>query len=163
MRAAEKRALPYFAASIALGAAGIAAGATRQFWVTIVCWLVAFPCWLRANSISEAWHWRAFIVSIRIVGLGAAIVSVGFLGWALGLWTMVVDQAPLSTSERLGDAVAAAATAAVALLLLRLRPFRPDLGDVSWFLDPFGARANSRAPRNWWTGDPVSGTSHGAA
>jgi hypothetical protein len=39
------------------------------------------------------------------------------------------------------------------LLLVRARTYRPDLGDVSWFLEPQVARRQLRSGRNWWTGD----------
>jgi hypothetical protein len=40
------------------------------------------------------------------------------------------------------------------VLLLRARTYRPDLGDVLYFVDPFVARTQDRTNRHWWTGDP---------
>ena len=81
----------------------------------------------------ETWHWRTLTILTRVFGIMALLAAIGF---ALSRMVLV----------------------ALLLLLLgyaflRVRPYRPDLGDVEYLADPFGSRGNSRAPRHWWTGD----------
>src|SRR4051812_2444544 len=85
----------------------------------------------------ETWHWRTFNVSARLFGLVALLVGVGF----------VVS----------GEFLVGPFALALAGAFLRVRPYRPDLGDSSYLFDPFGSRGNSQAARRWWTGDEAGG------
>jgi hypothetical protein len=81
----------------------------------------------------ESWHWRVFNIGVRLFGLMALIVALGFILSAMlvpGLFVFLL-----------------------ACPFFIVRPYRPDLGDRSWIVDPFGSRANSRVARRWWTGD----------
>ena len=109
----------------------------------------------------EVWHWRAFNILLRGLGLMAMLVGTVFT-----LWGAVLLAQRQATVEWEGELTAATGpkviillvglgTLALAIALLRARPFRPDLGDASWLIDPFGAKAQrtSRPRRSWWTGD----------
>lgn len=37
--------------------------------------------------------------------------------------------------------------------ILRARPYRPDLGDAAYLVDPLGVKVQQALPRSWWTGD----------
>jgi hypothetical protein len=83
----------------------------------------------------DRFHWRLFTILVRLFGLGMLVVGLAFL----------------VVGPRLGALFALP----VSLLILRARPYRPDQGDVERFVDPFGARGNSRGKRRWWTGDDI--------
>ena len=87
------------------------------------------------SSSYERFHWRLFTILVRLFGIGLLVVGIAFLVLA----------------PRLGALFALP----MSLLFLRVRPYRPDQGDVERLADPFGARGNSTAKRRWWTGDDV--------
>jgi hypothetical protein len=109
----------------------------------------------------EVWHWRVFNVFLRAFGLMALLAGMVFTLWGAVLlsrrqatveWEGMLTSA---TGPKLLILLVGLSTLALAIALLRARPFRPDLGDVSWLLDPFGAKAQRRSlpRRSWWTGD----------
>ena len=103
------------------------------------------------RSAYERNHWRFFNVLARLCGIGF-IVGGGTI--ALRGIYLLTGVGSLSTGEASpGVAVAVGLPViVVGVVLLRLSPFRPDLGDspFSFSLSLHG----SNAKRKWWTGDP---------
>ena len=105
--------------------------------------------------------WRALNVLQRVAGFGAASTGAIFAGWAI--WYLVHPPEPvqipeLSTDPRLArGAVLAFAIVLLALaaVLLRARPFRPDLGDPLSSGHELRPSRPAESPRRWWTGDPI--------
>jgi hypothetical protein len=115
---------------------------------------------------SDAFYWRSFSVFCRLLGfafvLGGAVV-------AASPFIRATDYSP--SRHPFDPGREATITVAVGLvvallgvLLLYVRPFRPDLGDTSILVDPVGARAQRRWPRSysWWTGDSRAPTDSAA-
>jgi hypothetical protein len=101
-----------------------------------------------------AGYWRVFNVLVRVLGL-VAVVS-GAVFTVLGL--MRILQLGFLRSEGSPPLVillVGLLVGALGLAILRGPPYRPDLGDVSWRFDPFGAktRQTTSPGRLWWTGD----------
>lgn len=107
-----------------------------------------------------AWLYRAHNVAWRILGLWAVLCGTGFAAWAG--WLLTHPHSPMDVNASPATAVgtglvmllAAAIGIGLGVLLLRARTYRPDLGDVLYFVDPFVARTQDRTNRHWWTGDP---------
>jgi len=80
-------------------------------------------------------YWRVFNVLVRALGLVAFLSGIVFTVWGavrmLRMDFIRMEDAPTTT-------------------------YRPDLGDVPWGFDPFGAKSRQSSPakRSWWTGDP---------
>lgn len=112
-------------------------------------------------------RWRSFNVISRLLGGALLLWGAGFCIWGIYLclnrtapfW---VDGTPSDAlGPRLATAVMSGLMAAAGAAMLWMKPYRPDLGDVSFLqrlVDPFGARnADAYAgPREWWTGDRKS-------
>lgn len=100
-------------------------------------------------------HWRAFNVAARLFGLAALIVAIALL-WS-GIY-MTVHPESQSDAELAGFppmlvyGLSALSSAAIGLAILRVRTYRPDLGDA--FLTSKSTGLTSGTKRNWWTGDP---------
>ncbi len=99
-------------------------------------------------------------VTRRILGLWAVLCGAGFAAWAVWLlthphWPLDANAVPrTATGAGLVLLLPAAVGIGGGIWLLRSRTYRPDLGDVPFFVDPFVAKAQGRANRHWWTGDP---------
>jgi hypothetical protein len=110
-------------------------------------------------------HWRTFNRMIRVVGAGFLLWGIGFAAWGIHLvrnLDLPFWENGIETHEpepRLLMAAMAGIMAVFGLLMLLMRSYRPDLGDVSSldrFVDPFGTRGPRPAGRrSWWTGDPL--------
>jgi hypothetical protein len=104
--------------------------------------------------------WRALNVLQRIAGFGATATGVIFGGWAV--WFLVNPGAPLPADlpadprlARLAVLAFAAVLLALGAVLLRARPYRPDLGDSLAAGHDLRATRSTDPLRRWWTGDPV--------
>jgi Na+/H+ antiporter NhaA len=87
-------------------------------------------------------HWRMFNVLARILGIGFLMAGcIGLLGFAF------------SESQTGGDSLivilASVFAAVVGVLMIRVKPFRPDLDGYASAV----GQPRSRA-RTWWTGEP---------
>jgi len=99
-------------------------------------------------------YWRAFNVLVRAFGVTILVAGLAFLVWgaarmiAWGGWPGL--DSPLWVLPLVGFL-----SAALGIAVLRGPPYRPDLGDVFWQFDPFGAKTAQSAPArySWWTGD----------
>jgi hypothetical protein len=107
----------------------------------------------------ERWHWRTMNVLRRVLGLVTALIGVVFSLWALALLLRsqsTLDIGAVPTTD-VGPKLIILGGAAVVLgfgvLMLRARAYRPDLGDVSWLIEPQVTDAEYRRDRHWWTGD----------
>jgi hypothetical protein len=107
----------------------------------------------------ESWHWRVFNVGRRLTGLMAILNGAIFAIWGGSLLlrpqsTMDVQGMPTAAiGPKLGMMVVGILAVVLGVLLVRVRTYRPDLGDASWFIEPQVARRQLRSGRNWWTGD----------
>ena len=103
------------------------------------------------------WYWRVFNVSVRALGLVALLYGAVFIVWGAARMVQLefirMEEAPSLVILPVGLLVAALGAA-----ILRAPTYRPDLGDVSWRFDPFGAKARRSSPskRSWWTGDRLT-------
>ena len=97
------------------------------------------------------WAYRIRNVFTRIVGIWWAVLSgialfagiVGSIRWLAG-YDVPIQMALTQTAVT-------AVTFSVGVACLRVRPYRPDLGDR-----PFkGVFTQPSEPRKWWTGDPL--------
>ena len=102
----------------------------------------------------ETSYWRVFNILVRVLGLVALVSGVAFtmLGAA-----RILEQGLLLNAGAPGLVILLVGLLAGALgaAILRVPAYRPDLGDVSWRFDPFGAktRQSASARRSWWTGE----------
>jgi len=103
--------------------------------------------------------WRALNILQRIAGFGAVAAGVIFATWAI--WQILSPGAvPLDLSQdpRLAQAAVLAFGAvllALGAVLLRARPYRPDLGDPLASGHDLRATRPTDSRRGWWTGDPI--------
>ena len=103
--------------------------------------------------------WRALNILQRIAGFGAMAAGLIFGTWAI--WQIVSQGAvaPDSSQDpRLARAAVLAFGAvllALGAVLLRARPYRPDLGDPLASGHDLRATRSTDSPRDWWTGDPI--------
>ena len=106
--------------------------------------------------------WRQWNFFFRLAGLfwiaigcGALVEIIIFVAWP--------SLFPLDPGESRWEAIGVGLLiAGVALsggvLACRMRPYRPDLGDATWLVNPTEFRLQRQLPRprrNWWTGDPI--------
>ena len=102
--------------------------------------------------------WRALNVLQRIAGFGAMAAGIIFGTWAVLNIVSPGQPVPsdLAQDPRL-QLVTVLAFAVVLLalgaVLLRARPYRPDLGDSLGAGHDLRAARRSDSPRRWWTGD----------
>ena len=100
-------------------------------------------------------HFRLFNVLARVFGLMAVLFAAG--GAVAGINHTVYP--PTEYIETLGlpvglmDFLVSVFFATIGILILRARPYRPDLGDGARVLPPtkFGETTEQR--RTWWTGE----------
>jgi hypothetical protein len=104
--------------------------------------------------------WRALNILQRTAGFSATATGLLFGGWAI--WYLVNPGEPPPSDgphdQRLGRfAVLALGVVLLALgaVLLRARPYRPDLGDSLASGHDLRATRPGDAHRRWWTGDPI--------
>lgn len=100
-------------------------------------------------------HWRFYNRFLRVVGLAFVFAGAAFVWSALSLWLRLTPERPNASPWLfVGTGVFALAVGA---LLLRARPFRPDLGDVPWLAGRAGGYPERRerrgVARSWWTGE----------
>ena len=89
-------------------------------------------------------YWKAFNVFVRLLGVGFVIVGI----------IIAVSALSAASDNAFVQVVGALIIAGLGAGMLFVRPYRPDLGDVSATVDPFRARADALHPsrRSWWTG-----------
>jgi hypothetical protein len=104
--------------------------------------------------------WRSLNILQRLAGFGATATGALFGWWAV--WYLLHPAAPLPADvprdPRPGRfAVLAFAVVLLALgaVLLRARPYRPDLGDSLASGHDLRAPRPADPRRRWWTGDPI--------
>ena len=98
---------------------------------------------------TDPFHWRAFNVMLRLLGIGATFSGViAFVTVGLGLPPMG-DGPPLRNTAGL---LSGGFLGLLGLGFLMLKPFRPDLGDVGAPLSPL---RTVQGRRRWWTGGRV--------
>jgi hypothetical protein len=105
--------------------------------------------------------WRALNVLQRVAGISAAASGTIFTCWAVWFLlypSMMPDVPQLSPDRRLSQfAVLAFAGVLLSLaaVLLRARPYRPDLGDSLAAGQDLRSSRPAEPQRHWWTGDPL--------
>jgi hypothetical protein len=105
----------------------------------------------------ETAHWRAFNRFVRAFGLVALFVGVCLVWSSITRCWNGTCQPARADAPRPAEAVAmfvvGLGAIAMGVALVRVRPYRPDLGD-----DAFGRPTQYQASpeRQWWTGDPRS-------
>ena len=106
------------------------------------------------------WFLRLFNIGIRILGFGFLTVGIVFIALGLGLVTgkPETDPSRIAPTSQFIFLAGGLFTTALGLAFLRIRAWRPDLGDSSPLLDAFGAKDNPTRPRSWLTGDPKERT-----
>jgi hypothetical protein len=112
------------------------------------------------SSTPGPWLWRALNVLQRVAGFGATATGVIFGAWAI--WHILSPGAPAPPDVPQDPSLARAAVLAFAAVLLalgavllRARPYRPDLGDPLASGHELRATRPTDPPRRWWTGDPI--------
>ena len=107
----------------------------------------------------ERFHWRLYNIMRRLVGLAAGITCLAFIWSAVSLWLHLrVPEPGESMATGYEYLMPAALTLVIGWILLRMRPYRPDEGDVSFWAGraggyPDSSRALRGEPRSWWTGE----------
>lgn len=100
------------------------------------------------------WHWRIYSVLLRILVLLLFLVGAAFLATGIGQAAGWVRP----EGATLAYIVLGSVCVVVGLAMARRRPYRPDLGDVSWWAGKAGgynpAEQGTGPARSWWTGDP---------
>ena len=104
-------------------------------------------------------HWRLYNVHRRLLGIGALLACLAFLWSAVSLW-LRLRAAELGETKATGYEYLVGAVLSFCLgwILVRMRPYRPDQGDVSFWAGraggyPEASRAFQGEPRSWWTGE----------
>jgi hypothetical protein len=109
--------------------------------------------------VFRACPWRLFNLCMRVCGLIAFVMGAGLLVWGVMLGLHNRPNNTLTNNPGLGPPLTMAGVwfLLLGVAMLRARTYRPDLGDASFFVDPFGARLLRVFPpkRSWWTGDPT--------
>ena len=105
-------------------------------------------------------HAKVVQIMRRIFALMLALVGMAFLLSGIPLFAGVLyDPEPSSfPGQSVVFVLVGIASLMLGVAMMRRRPFRPDLGDVSWWAGRAGgydsATARGTEPRSWWTGDP---------
>jgi hypothetical protein len=107
----------------------------------------------------ERWHWSLTNIVARFVGLMFGLTSLAFTVDAARAW---IDREPREGIP--SDPVTAAyfslfvglLSGAIAFGALRVKPYRPDLGDRTFSWSRAGAKGGEQRSqrRSWWTGEP---------
>jgi hypothetical protein len=80
-------------------------------------------------------HWRLFNVLARLFGIMALLVGAGFCAWGV---YFAIDPGAAQGVETAGIpagvlyVIVGAFSAAIGTPVLRIRPYRPALGDAAW-------------------------------
>lgn len=118
------------------------------------------------QGYNERLHWCIFNVIVRCFGIMAAIAGTGFISWGIyhfyhpaeaRKWAEYRGTAEQSFSHQtlnpdlLGGVITVEIAIglfalALAVAVLRVRPYRPDLGDK--------VSSYAVVVRSWWTGEP---------
>ena len=120
-------------------------------------------------SSYDKWHWRVFNIGCRLFGLLAMLNGTIFTIWGIALLlspqsTIDVEGVPTAAlGPKLGMLAIGLLTLVLGVMVVRARTYRPDLGDVSWLIQPQVARGQLRSRRNWWTGDRKGSSGKAAA
>lgn len=117
-------------------------------------------------ALSQVWAWRVFNVFMRICGITAAFAGALLLAWDASLILVPTILRRFTVGGANPNLQAPLLVAGVWFLILglgilRARTYRPDLGDASYSIDPYGAKLRRAFPpkRSWWTGEPRPGSS----
>lgn len=117
-----------------------------------------------ARMSYERRHWRTYNVLRRVFAIGMVLAGAVFVGDGTGCAVavgMMDPEGPRSGLASARYAVLGLTLLAVGLRLCRLRTYRPDLGDVSWWAGKAGGYEGGRTrpgpPRSWLTGDARPG------
>jgi hypothetical protein len=107
----------------------------------------------------ERAHWSAVNVMARMFGILALIVGLGFLAW--GVYFAISPEAqghitPDGSDASILNSTLGIFAVAMSVAFLRVRPYRPDLGDSIRSSRAGRAEACDKRPRNWWTGAPLA-------
>jgi hypothetical protein len=110
-----------------------------------------------------AFHWRVYNILRRVIAMMTLIVGAAFVGdrsgcaHAVGIMGAGPPRSILASTATL---LRGLALVALGVRLCRLRTYRPDLGDTSWWAGKSGVHVSgatrSGPPRVWLTGDPRS-------
>ena len=113
----------------------------------------------------DRFHWRLVSVLGRLFGVAGLVVGMIFLGWSIYL--LVYPTAPYSVNgletydkgARWGQLLVSVVVIILGFYFVRVRSYRPDLGDISIFhrfVDPIETKGQKspQGSRSWWTGDP---------
>jgi hypothetical protein len=115
-------------------------------------------------AVRPSWSWRIFNIFMRLCGLTTALAGALFLAWDASLilapgWLQPFNPGIANPHLKGPLLVAGVWFLILGLGILRARTYRPDLGDASYSIDPYGAKLRRVFPptRSWWTGDPRAG------
>ena len=107
-------------------------------------------------SSYERFHFRLFNVLARLFGLMAVLAAVN--GAVAGIYHTVYPPTEyietLGLPEGLMDFLVSVFFATIGILILRVKPYRPDLGDGAWTLLVGKSGETTEQRRSWWTGEP---------
>jgi len=118
------------------------------------------------RGYNERLHWCIFNVMVRIFGFMATVAGIAFISWGIyhyyhpaeaRKWAEYRGTAEQSFSHQTinpdllggvvtGEIVVGLFALTLAFAVLRVRPYRPDLGD--------SVTSYSIGTRSWWTGEP---------
>ena len=102
-------------------------------------------------------HWRLFNILIRVFGIVAVLFGVSSV--VAGTYYAVYPSAA-EGMETLGLPASALSVlvgilcGAIGVSVLRVSPYRPDLGDAAWTFSVHTGQKSGNQPRSWWTGEP---------
>lgn len=123
------------------------------------------------RGYDERLHWCIFNIMVRIFGIMATVAGAGFIGWGIYFynhhpeakkWAAYPGAGQTFSHQTINpDTLGGVVTGYIAIgvfagilafAVLRVRPYRPDLGDT--------VSSYSVGPRNWWTGEPKNVAKH---
>ena len=96
------------------------------------------------RGYKEYRHWSTCNAIMRVVGIMFAFVGTVFISW--GVYFAVHPRAVNGNDQVMVYCALGLFAGVVGFAVLKIRPYRPDLGDTVSFSAP--------GSRNWWTGDP---------
>lgn len=106
-------------------------------------------------------HWSVFNVLVRLFGIMSTITSLVFIGWS-AVFALYPEKTTDVSDAGFGAAplflTGGLVCTVVAIVLLRARPYRPDLGDSVWGFrtNKLPSQTGRATLRSWWTGEPKS-------
>ena len=112
------------------------------------------------RGYNERIHWCVFNVIVRLFGVMMTLVGTGSISWGIYFFIHPEEAKRWAATGRADSAAAldmfggvvtmhfaiGMFAGVIAFAVLRVRPYRPDLGDT--------ISSNTVTPRNWWTGEP---------